>query len=74
METEHRGQMSRTDQGWTDEHLKGMSHSYKVNSVSMEYLLSKLEERENWKRDRAMIEYFVAKQPQVNMSCEECGA
>ena len=51
-----------------------MSHSYKVNSVSMEYLLSKLEERENWKRDRAMIEYFVAKQPQVNMSCEECGA
>ena len=61
------------NQGWIDEHLKGMSHSYKVNSISMEYLLSKLEERANWKRDRAAIEYFVAKQPQVSMSCEECG-
>jgi hypothetical protein len=60
------------NQGWTDEHLKGMSHSYEVNSISMEYLLSKLEERANWKRDRAAIKYFVAKQPQVSMSCEEC--
>ena len=61
------------NQGWIDEHLKGMYHSYEVNSVSMEYLLSNLEERANWKRDRAAIEYFTAKQPQVSMSCEECG-
>ena len=61
------------NQGWTYEHLNGMSHSYKINFVSMEYLLSKLEERANWKRDRAAIEYFAAKQPQVSMSCEERG-
>ena len=60
------------NQGWTDDHLKAMSHSYEVNSLSMEYLLNKLEERANWKRDRAAIEYFAAKQPQVSMSCEEC--
>ena len=51
------------NQGWTDEHLKGTSHSYEVNSLSMEYLLNKLEERGNWKRDRAALEYFAAKQP-----------
>jgi hypothetical protein len=51
------------NQGWTDEHLKGMSHSHEVNSVSMEYVLNKLEERANWKRDHATIEHFVAKQP-----------
>ena len=61
------------NQGWTDEHLKGMSHSYEINFVSMEYLLSKLEERANQKRDRAAIECFVAKQPQVSMPCEDCG-
>ena len=61
------------NQCWTDEHLKGTSNSYEVDSLSMEYLLSKLEERANWKRDRAAIEYFAAKQPQVSMSCEECG-
>jgi hypothetical protein len=60
------------NQGWTDEHLKGMSHSYEVNSLSMEYLLNKLEERTNWKRDRATIEYFAAKQPHVSLPCEEC--
>ena len=51
------------NQGWTDEHLKGTSHTYEVNSLSMEYLLNKLEERGNWKRDRAALEYFAAKQP-----------
>jgi hypothetical protein len=60
------------NQGWTDEHLKGTSHSYEINYVSMEYLLSKLEERANWKRDLAAIEYFAAKQSQVSLSCEEC--
>jgi len=25
-------------QGWTDEHLKGISHTYEVNALSMEYL------------------------------------
>ena len=49
------------NQGWTDDHLKAMSHSYEVNSLSMEYLLNKLEERANWKRDRAAIEYFATK-------------
>ena len=33
------------NQGWTDEHLKGMSHSYKVNSIYTEYLLSKKKEK-----------------------------
>jgi len=61
------------NQGWTDDHLKAMSHSYEVNSLSMAYLLNKLEERANWKRDRAAIEYFAAKQPQVRLPCEECG-
>jgi hypothetical protein len=51
------------NQGWTDEHLKGTTHSYEINSVSIEYLLSKLEERANWKRNRVAIEYFAAKQP-----------
>jgi hypothetical protein len=50
------------NQGWTDEHLKGMTHSYEVNSLSMEYLWKKLEERANWKRDRATLEYFATKQ------------
>ena len=61
------------NQGWTNEHLKGMTHSYEVNSLSMEYLLKKLEERSNWKSDRAALKYFAAKQPQVSLSCEECG-
>ena len=61
------------NQGWIDEHLKGMTHSYEVNYLSMEYLWNKLEERANWKRDHAAIEYFAAKQPQVSLPCEECG-
>ena len=61
------------NQGWTDEHLKGMSHIYEVNALSMEYLWKKLEERANWKTDHAVLEYFATKQqPQVSMSCEVC--
>jgi len=61
------------NQGWSDEHLKGVTHSYEVNSLSMEYLLNKLEERANWKRYCAAIEYFIAKQPQVSLPCEKYG-
>jgi len=39
----------------------------------MEYLLNKLEERANWKRDCVALEYFAAKQPQVSLSCEKVG-
>ena len=34
------------NQGCTDEHIKGMSYSYEVNSLSMEYLLNKLEKEQ----------------------------
>jgi len=61
-------------QGWIDEHLKGISHTYEVNALSMEYLWKKLEERANWKTDHAVLEYFATKQqPQVSLSCEVCG-
>ena len=49
------------NKGWIDEHLKGISHTYEVNALSMEYLWKKFEERANWKRDRATLEYYATK-------------
>ena len=46
------------NQGWTDNHLQGTNNIQLVNSISLDSLLNRLDERANWKRDRATIEHY----------------
>ena len=45
------------NQGWTDNHLQGTNNIQLVNSISLDSLLNRLDERAKWKRDRAAIEH-----------------
>jgi len=46
------------NEGWTDNHLQGTNNIQLVNSISLDSLLNRLDERANWKRDRAAIEHY----------------
>ena len=46
------------NQGWIDNHLQGTNNIQLVNSISLDSLLNMLDERANWKRDRAAIEHY----------------
>jgi len=46
------------NQGWIDNHLQGTNNIQLVNSISLDSLLNRLDERANRKRDRASIEHY----------------
>jgi len=56
------------NQGWTDNHLQGMNNIQLVNSISLDSLLNRLDERANWKRDELLLSIILSYEPQRHMN------